>query len=205
MLSDKIPNSLMYIALLTAEEIMGKNGLHSILNYAKINEYRNNYPNNNEELGVPVADFMKLISSTIQVFGESGARSILHNCGKMAFHLVLKENPALFGLVGLSFKFLTKKKRAEKMLDQLNKASNKIFGEVQRFYVGEHGFVTEIYDCFYCKGLKSDQPICSIEVGFEAESLRWVTNDHYEVREVLCRARGDDVCKFVVPFEPKAI
>jgi len=205
MLSDKIPNGMMYVTLLTVEDIVGKNGLHSLLNYGKIKQYRDNFPKNNNELEIPIEDFMGIVTSIIQIFGESGAKSILYNCGKRAFQLVLQENPALFGLVGLSLKVLPKKKRAETILDQICKGGNKIFGENQRFYVGEDGFVTEIYDCFYCKGLTSEIPMCSAELGFEAESVRWVTNDHYEVREVLCRARGDDVCKFVVPFEPKAI
>ena len=45
--------------------------------------------------------------------------------------------------------------------------------------------------------------ISSGEIGFEYESIKWVTGMEYDVREVLCRARGDEVCRFVVSFEPK--
>ncbi|MBN2223649.1 MAG: 4-vinyl reductase [Deltaproteobacteria bacterium] len=51
-----------------------------------------------------------------------------------------------------------------------------------------------------CKG-----PICFGEVGLDADVTIWATGDEHEVREVLCRAKGDDVCKIVISPEPKKI
>jgi predicted hydrocarbon binding protein len=203
MLTDKIPNSMMYVTLLTVEEILGKNGLNSILNLGKMNHYRDHYPPNNEEMEIPVEHFMKVISTAIEIYGENGAKSVLYNCGRKAFRIILEENPSLMGLVGLGLKVLPKKKRAQKILETTSNEGNKIFGENQRFYVTDDGFVTEIYDCFYCVGLKSKTPICAAEVGFEYEALLWATGDEYEIKEVLCKARGDDVCKFVASSKPK--
>jgi len=114
-----------------------------------------------------------------------------------------EKNPALLGFMGIGLKVLSKKKRIEKVFSLGAEAANKNLGENQRFYVSDEGFVCEIFDCFWCKGLKSKGPICFGEVGLDAEIATWATGDEYEVKEVLCRARGDDVCKIVISPEPK--
>ena len=203
MLKENIPNSLMYIMLLTLEEILGINGLNSLLNHTKLTKYRDNFPPNDDKLGVPEGEFTRIIGGVIDLFGERGARSLMYNAGRKGFQVILEENPALFGLVGLGLKVLSKKKRLEKLYAISSKETNKIFGENQRFYVSDEGFVFEIYDCFWCKGLKSDGPICFGELGWDAEAAKWATGDEHDVKEVLCRAKGDDICKFVISLEPK--
>jgi len=85
MLRDKIPNSLKYVTFVSVEEMLGKNGLHAILNLGGLRKYRENYPANNENLEIPFDDFNKIIAAFIDIFGEHGAKSILYNSGHKAF------------------------------------------------------------------------------------------------------------------------
>ncbi len=194
----------MYIALLTLKDILGENGFRALLNHSRISEYIENIPPNNEKLEVPFSDFSKLFKGILDIFGEKGARPLLINLGRRSFHVILEENPALFGLVGLGLKLLSKKKRIDKLYTVASKETNMVFGENQNYYMSDEGFVFEIYDCFWCKGLKTKGPICFAEVGWDIEAAKWASGgDDYEVREVLCRAKGDDMCRFVVSLDPK--
>ena len=204
MLKDKIPNSLMYVALLTLKDIMGVNGLNALLNISGLSKYRDKFPPNNDKVEVPLSDFSGLLKGILEIFGEKGARPLLFNLGRRSFHVILEENPALLGLVGLGLKVLPKKKRIDKLYSIASKETNKIFGENQNYYSSDEGFVFEIYDCFWCKGLKTEDPICFSEVGWNTEAAKWASGgDEYEVKEVLCRAKGDDMCKYIISLEPK--
>jgi predicted hydrocarbon binding protein len=203
MLKEYIPNSMMYVTLLTVREIIGENGLNSILNYSALNKYRDNFPPNDDRLEVTGSDFRGIIAGIIDVFGEKGARPILYSAGRRGFQLVLEKNPRMIGFAGLGLKLLSKKKRLEKVFTLGAESANKNFGENQRFYVSDEGFVCELFECYWCEGLTSNGPVCFGEVGLDAEVAKWATGDEYEVREVLCRARGDDVCKIVISPEPR--
>ena len=203
MLKDKIPNSLMYVALLTLKDIMGDNGLNALLNLSELSKYREEFPPNNDKIEIPLPDFSGLLKGILDIFGEKGARPLLYNLGRRSFNVILDENPALLGLARLGLKVLPKKKRIDKLYSISSKETNKIFGENQKYYLSDEGFVFEIYDCFWCKGLKTEGPICFAEVGWDAEAAKWASGgDEHEVKEVLCRAKGDDVCKVVISPEP---
>jgi predicted hydrocarbon binding protein len=204
MLKEYIPNSMMYVTLLTVQEIIGENGLNSILNYSGLTGYRGHFPPNNDDLETPGSDFAAVVRGIIAVFGEKGARPLLYKAGRRGFQLVMEKNPAMIGFVGLGLKLLSKRKRIEKVMTIGAESTNKVFGENQRFYVGEEGFVLELFDCYWCKGLTSTGPICFGDVGLNAEVVKWATGgDEHDVREVLCRAKGDAVCKIVISFEPR--
>jgi predicted hydrocarbon binding protein len=203
MLQEYIPNSMMYVTLLTFQDIIGVNGLNSILNYSGLTKYRDNFPPNDDKLEVLGSDFRKMVGAIIAIFGEKGARPLLYKAGRRGFQLVLEKNPAMLGFMELGLKLLSKRKRLEKVFTLGAESANKNFGENQRFYVSDEGFVCELFDCYWCKGLKSTGPICFGEVGLDAEVAKWATGDEHDVEEVLCRAKGDDVCKIVISFEPK--
>jgi predicted hydrocarbon binding protein len=194
---------MMYVTLLTVEDIIGENGLNSILNYSGLTKYRNNFPPNDEKLEVLGSDFAAIVKSIIDVFGEKGARPLLYKAGRRGFQLVMEKNPAMIGFMGLGLKLLSKRKRLEKVMEIGAESTNKVFGENQRFYVGQEGFVLELFDCYWCKGLKSEGPICFGDVGLNAEVAKWATGEEHDVKEVLCRAKGDDVCKIVISFDAK--
>jgi predicted hydrocarbon binding protein len=203
MLKEYIPNSMMHVMLLTVGEIIGEEGLNRILDDAGLGAYRGNLPPNDDRLGVPGPDFAKIVGGVVAALGEEGARPVLEQVGRRGFQLTVEKSPALMGFMGLALKLLSKRKRLERVFELGAQSTNKIFGENQRFYVSEEGLVFELFDCYWCKGLVSKGPICFGEVGVDKEVAKWATGEEHDVREVLCRAKGDDVCKFVISFEPK--
>ena len=115
MLKENIPNSIMYITLLTIQDIIGENGLNALLNHARLTKYRDNFPPNDEKSEVPIREFSSVLGSLIEIFGEKGSRPIMYNAGRRSFQVVLEKNPAMFGFVNLGLKLLSKRKRLEKV------------------------------------------------------------------------------------------
>ena len=103
-LKEKLPNQLFNLAFVTVEEILGKNGLNSILNYAKIPHYIGNYPPNTIDLEHPSSDFTRFVSGMVEVLGEKGASSIILLSGIRSFEIMLKDMPGLFALEGVEVK-----------------------------------------------------------------------------------------------------
>jgi predicted hydrocarbon binding protein len=51
--------------------------------------------------------------------------------------------------------------------------------------------------------LENDKPVCHPLVGLLQETVRWASNGrNYSVREIECRACGDNACVFVVNKNP---
>jgi predicted hydrocarbon binding protein len=203
MLKEYFPNSIMHVALITVRDIIGENGLNSILNYSGLSKYRDTFPPNDEKLEVLGSDFTKIMGGILDVFGEKGSRVLLYRAGRRSWRVMMEKSPGIVGFMELGLKLLSKRKRLEKVFTLGAESNNKQFGENQRFYVSDEGFVCELFDCFWCKGLKSNGPVCFGEVGLDAEVAKWATGDEHDVKEVLCKARGDDVCKFVISFAPR--
>jgi len=189
----------MYVSLLTLKEILGLNGLNTVLNYGDLRRFRDFMPPNDDKLEIPIVEFTQLNASVIDIFSTKGARPLLYNSGRRGVRVILEKNPALFGFINLGLKALSPKKRVEKVLTTADKETNKLFGENQKLTILENGFKTEIFDCFWCKGLKTKEPICHAEVGFEAEEIAWAAGGaiEYDVREVSCIACGDKTCTFL--------
>ena len=69
-LNEKVPNQLLYLTFMTAKEVLGENGLNTILNYAGLQRFIGNYPADNLELGVYNKEFIQFLTGVIGVFGE---------------------------------------------------------------------------------------------------------------------------------------
>jgi predicted hydrocarbon binding protein len=201
-LKDKLPNQLFCLAFITAEELLGRNGLNSILNYAKIPHFIDNYPPNTLDQVYPASDFTRFTSGVVEVIGEKGARSIMMRAGIRSFEIMHRDMPGLFSLDGLQV--------AEGPLDELfdeyvriqkaiTEAGTYIFGEdLFSHHMIEDGWVFDISPCYWCMGLKTEAPICYVEVGFKLGAARWIFGKDITIEETHCIAKGDPMCRFVM-------
>ncbi len=201
-LKEKLPNQLFYLTFVTLEEILGKNGLKSVLNYAKISHYIDNYPPNTLDLEHPATDFMQFLSGIVEVLGEKGARSIMLRAGMQGFQIMHRDMPGLFALDGVEIQKGSGEKLFEeyvRILNTIEEASKHIFGEdIFTDTVTEDGWCLEISPCYWCKGLKTEAPICLGQVGFMLGTARLVFGKDIVIEETHCIAKGDPACRFVV-------
>jgi hypothetical protein len=205
-LKEKVPNQLLCLAFVTAQEILGKNGLNSILNYTKLLDYIDNYPPNTLDQQHPLSDFTRFVSGMVEVLGEKGARSVMLQSGLKGFKNMLGDMPELFDLKGVKVaqgppdKLFDEYVRIETMMIQ---AGIQIFGEgLHTYYATDEGWCLELSPCYWCQGLKAGSAICYGEVGFDLGIARWILGPDARVEETHCIARGDPMCRFIT-YRPK--
>jgi predicted hydrocarbon binding protein len=197
----KIPNSLIYVALITIEDIMGKNGVDSVLNSSGLSKFKNNYPPNNSDIESNAIDFSNLVKGMIDLLGPSGAKAIMRNAGRQGFRNVVEKSPELFGLVGMELKKMaTDDERIITLMNAITYETNNIFGEGhQEFEKTDDGYEIRINRCSWCHAITgSDHPVCFGEEGFDDEAVFWATGKRYNVVETKCRAMGEKACVFKV-------
>jgi len=204
-LKGKLPNQLLSLALTTMDEIMGKNGTNSLLNFTGLQKFRDNYPPYNLDLEQSSDDFSRLLTGIIDIFGEKGARPILFRGGMRSFEIMRDNYPSLWDLEGIEPTEKTPERLYKEFVNIQNiivNASTQIFGDIFKLYETEEGLVLENHDCYWCKGLKAKEPICHGSVGFNYAIAKWIMGEDAKVMETHCSAVGDDTCRFVM-YKPK--
>jgi len=195
---EMIANAIVRQALMAAQEVMGENGLTSVLRASGLERFIGAFPPDNLALEVKSEEYAGLCLAIENFYGRA-ARGMLRRIGKASFQYGIREQPALMGLAGVALALLPARQRIlfvlRKMADALVKTSpNAQLWVDDR---GEHlAFLAKT--CSQCFGRKSEQPVCNIYVGSVGEAVRWATGRDYPVTETHCIARGDPYCRFEV-------
>jgi predicted hydrocarbon binding protein len=204
--SRKIPNSFLHFSLRAIQEIMGVNGLNSILNLTGLSKFKDNFPPNNEAFESDAVDVGKLIKGSIDLIGQNGVKAILKPAGRRGYRMSLDENPELMEALGVELKKMpTDRDRIASMMGAITYDANRIFGEEHQELVPlDDGFEVRISECEWCWGITDmPGPVCFAELGLEEEAILWATGRHYEVTEIVCRAMGAERCIFHIAGTPR--
>ena len=193
-----IVNALVRQALVSAQEVMGENGLNAVLHSSGLERFIGNFPPNNTEPGIKASEYAKF-NEAIEVFYGRGGKGFLRRIGKASFQYGVKEQGALLGLAGAALKLMPQRGRIKFILNGLVNALEKTNDQV-------NAWVEEVDDklaycestCAICNGRHSDQPVCHLYVGSIGEAVRWATDQDYEIIETHCIAKGDPYCRFEV-------
>jgi len=196
-LKEKLPNQIMYLALISCEDVMGANGLNAILNYAKLQKFIGNHPPNNLELEQSSEDFTKFLSGMIGVLGEKGSKTITYQIGKKSFDIIREQFPSLLNIEGVELEDRTPDRlfgEYVRIQGIMFEAAKAIFGDIYNYYEDDRGFVSELSPCYWCKGLKTQTPICNAGTGFAAAIAKWIIGNDVKIEETHCIAAGDEKC-----------
>jgi len=193
-----IVNTLVRQALVSAEEVMGANGLNAVLRSSGLERFINNLPPDDLNPGIKAVEYARL-NQAIEDFYGRGGRGMLRRIGKASFQYAVREQAALLGIAGVALKLLPQKQRIKFILNQMANALKKTNAQVEA-WVEEEGDKIAYCEstCAVCRGRKSNQPICHLYIGSVGEAVRWATEQEYEITETHCIAKGDPYCRFEV-------
>lgn len=193
-----IVNALVRQALVSAQEVMGENGLHAVLRTTGLERFINNFPPNNLEPGIQTEEYARL-NEAIEAFYGRGGRGMLRRIGKASFQYGVREQAALLGVAGAALKLLPEKQRIKFILNALVNALKKSNPQVDA-WVDESNNKLAYVDatCAICHGRHDDKPICHLYVGSVGEAVQWATGHEYLIIETHCFAKGDEYCRFEV-------
>jgi predicted hydrocarbon binding protein len=193
-----IVNTIVRQALVSAEEVMGANGLHAVLRSSGLERFVNNLPPNDLNPSIKTSEYAGLLRAIEDFYGRA-SKGMLRRIGKASFQYGVREQAALLGIAGVALKILPEKQRIKFILNGLVNALKKSNPEVDAWVddTGENIAYVE-KTCAMCWGRQSDQPICHLYVGSVGEAVLWATGAEHEIIETHCLAKGDTYCRFEV-------
>jgi len=193
-----IINSLVRQALTSAQEVMGDNGLATVLKTCGLERFVGNFPPNSLEPAIQASQYAKF-NEAIESFYGRGGKGILRRIGKASFQYGVREQSALLGVAGVALKLLPERQRIKFILNGLADALKKSNAEVNA-WVDESGERLAYIEstCAICHSRESATPICYLYVGSIGEAVLWATGKEFEVIETHCLAKGDEYCRFEV-------
>jgi hypothetical protein len=193
-----IINSLVRQALTSAQEVMGDNGLNTVLKTCGLDRFIGNFPPNNLEPAIQASQYAKF-NEAIEAFYGRGGKGILRRIGKASFQYGVREQAALLGVAGVALKLLPERQRIKFILNGLADALKKSNLNVNA-WVDESGERLAYIEstCAICYGRHSETSICYLYSGSISEAVLWATGREYEMTETHCLAKGDEYCRFEV-------
>lgn len=188
-------NFSMRTYLQTIESVVGSNGLKSILNYAHLEKYIDNFPPDNEEHTIPIKDLQDLLHSLNELFGSKGARGLQLRVGREIFHIGIEKRPNVSKALRIAASVLSEPRRIRLVLERLGEYDWKAFSahletppcEVEE---KEDYFLYLERDRFESEGITSQVSVCGTLTGVIEAMVEWITGDPHEVQEIECRAMG---------------
>jgi len=196
-------NRMARAYLLGLEEVLGKNGVNALLNFAGLPHRVNTYPPNDLELGFQFAEFSSIQQALEDMYGRRGGRALARRAGRATFKYGLQEFEAVIGIADLALRLIPLgmklKIGAETFASIFNRFSDQI---VVLEELADH-YIWNNERCAVCWGRHSQDPCCDVAVGILEEGMHWVSGGRdFHVEEISCIANGDSACRFYLPKKP---
>ena len=191
----KTDNFLMKCWLETIQNIVGPNGLKSILHYAHLEKYIDNFPPDNDLLEVPVEDARNLFLALYELFGSKGSRSLSLQAGREFARIGIEGRSGLVKAVLLAARIAPEVKKMRLVIEKTVETGNKWYtssesGPLIELKEDDNYFIIYHKDRFESEGISSQEPVCGIYTGMFQYLIEWITGHKHEVKEVECRAMG---------------
>jgi predicted hydrocarbon binding protein len=202
----ELPNAALRLLFLSAEEVMGADGMKAMLNGAHLAQSIGHYPPDNLEPDATFSQYGRVEQAIEDLYGPRGARAILLRVGRSSFQYGLKEHPAALGLTGQALQSMPVPSIQAKMrwvLQQMVDAAIKTMKQPASLEEDGDGFLIVVGQCVCEYRPRHHQPCCLVTVGALAEAMRWLTGEQFDVEEIACLNLGADACRYRIPKKPK--
>lgn len=205
---EEVDNFLFRKWLETLQNIVGKNGLNSILNYSHLDMYIGNFPPDNDDLAIPVQYLQHLYMAILELLGQKGAHSLQLRVGKEVMRNLIEGRPIITKPLKAAAHFLPVSKRMrmalEKFIEQSLKRAPTTLGS-NRFELQEEPEYFLFIDRDYegSEGVIANSPVCGFQTGMLQYAMEWITGTPHRVEEIECRAMGHPADVFKIWKAPE--
>jgi predicted hydrocarbon binding protein len=197
------PNKIARIYLEVLEDIMGRNGLRSVLHAADLDRLIDNYPPNDLKKEFDFAEFAALNQALDDTYGVRGGRVFALRGGKASVKAGLEAFGAAVGVSGLALRILPLSAKLKIGLPAMARIFTTFSDQLSIVKEIDDRFVYTIKECPVCWGRHSERAICHGAVGLLQGGVHWVSGGKdFTVVETQCKAKGDQDCVFEIFKEP---
>ncbi len=192
---DEASSLALRVVIDSYEDIIGTGGKNSILNFAGMGKFIDSPPDYSEEDMIPQEYVDKIIRISSEVIGESGTKAIIVRAGRSTMRHIVDESE--------SAKVLSESKDMtprDKMKALLNLYAQQI-NRLPDFEFTTDGAVFHNPGCTLCNGVKTKKPFCNYISGvFEGMGIFIAGFYNIRCEETLCKASGDDECRYDITY-----
>ncbi len=143
--------------------------------------------------------YAALCASIGKVYGESGARAILHHCGRIALSETLHSTAAIVGLDGTRLFGQAGSRRIEEGMQSVTRLLGLLSDMECCMEIVPQGYRFRVTACPECAGRTSETVVCHGVAGMLRGVLDWFGIDPaIPVTEDECIACGDAGCVFSI-------
>ena len=193
-----IVNALVRQALVSAQEVMGENGLNAVLRSSGLERFVGNFPPDNLDPAIQASQYARF-NAAIEEFYGRGGRGMLKRIGKASFEYAVREQAALLGVAGVALKLLPERQRIKFILNSMVSALKKSNAQVEAWVDDSGARVAYLEStCAICQGRVSETPVCHLYAGSISEAVRWASGREHNIIETHCLAKGDPYCRFEI-------
>ena len=186
----KVANLSMKLWLEAIQAVIGIKELESVLSYAHLEKYINNFPPDDHEMQTPLEDLRTLLLSLYEVEGGRHTHDLQLHVGRERARMSVRAQPELAGIIHTAICSVPEHKRMRMALEKIKE-------ETERMYK-THIELREEESCILCinrSNFESEEvistiPVCGAFVGILQYVIEQVTENPYQVEEVECRALG---------------
>ena len=203
-------DAYMRWALLAAEEVVGKQGLHILLRERGLERFIDNYPPELLKISgnITLGDYAQLCTGLLTFFGRAG-KSMVIRIGRLTSKYAIEKQSGVYNVAAkTAAKLMPSGLQVKLVLDSMVNGYNKLYaenGQELHFSLEDRrnkwAFIS--VECPLCAGKAADLPMCWGRTGTLKEALSWLTGKEFEVEEVECRALGASACVWEISKTPK--
>jgi len=187
------------VFLLGVEDVLGKPGLATTLRRANLTQYLENYPPPTTERAGHKARYITQIARVIyNLYGARGSRAIMQRVGRAQAKSGMAENQTLVNVTKAAMKFVPIQRRIHLAIEMAARAVNEQIGDDVHLIEEGNTLYYDSHECCYCIDWSGESTaVCYAAAGFLHGLLAALIPDtEFRVDEMLCRAKGDALCRY---------
>lgn len=197
------PNRFALSFFLALEEVMGRHGLDATLGMAGLSAYLNHLPPDDLERAVDFSTLSAINLALDEMYGARGGRGMALRAGRAWLVKGMNTFGALSGINDPSFRALPLEERVRLGLQALASVFTHFSDQRSHLEDTPQAFRFVIDNSPMAWMRETDKATCHPLLGLLQETARWASNGRdYTVREIQCRACGDETCVFLINKQP---
>ena len=197
------PNKLGRVVLTAAEQVMGLNGLKTILTQARLQHLYAAYPANNHAREFSFEDMGRLLRALDEMYGRRTGRRLARRIGRRCFALGTTDLPLVLLLARVTFRLLPLETRLRVGLEVAARVMGRYTGHPVRLRENEEHYYWVTENCGFCWLRSCSSPCCDVLVGLVEEAVSWIARGgDFSVEETTCVALGDSSCTIQIGKQP---
>lgn len=203
---EPIPKSDLFTANKTArltldafEQVLGINGIKSLLHHSGQDFLIDNYPPDNNNKDFDFSQLSMIYRSLEDIYGYKGAKGLSLRAGRAAFASGLPDYKRFAGITEVAIRAIPISLRIGVMIKAVARVYNNTSDQQCSTQDTANKIIYTSHVCPVCYGRNVNTQVCYVTAGVIQEALRWITlGKIYNIVQTACIGAGDTACVYEI-------